>query len=89
MSQLGTITSKNQITLPVKLVKKLNLKPGEKIVFSEENGKLVLTPAERLVEELAGSVPVPKKWQGKDINEIIDLAKDEYFRKKYSKKIRR
>lgn len=86
MSQYGTITSKNQITLPVKISQKLNLKPGEKILFSEENGRIIMTPAVKLVEELAGSVPMPEKWKGKDMDEIIELAKEEYFKEKYSKK---
>lgn len=85
MSQYGTITSKNQITLPIKISQSLNLKPGEKILFSEENGRVVMTPAVKLVEELAGSVPMPKRWKGKDIDEIIELAKEEYFKEKYSK----
>lgn len=83
MSQYGTITSKNQITLPIKISQSLNLKPGEKILFSEENGRVVMTPAVKLVEELAGSVRLPKKWQGKDIDEVIELAKYEHFKKKY------
>ncbi len=86
MNQLATITSKQQLTLPVGLFRKAGFKIGQKVIVSEENGRLILTPAEKLVEELAGSVPVPKKWKGKDIDQIIEQAKDEYFQEKYNSK---
>jgi AbrB family looped-hinge helix DNA binding protein len=86
MLQYATITSKKQVTLPAKLVKKLNLKAGQKIAIAELNGELILTPAKKLVEELAGSVPTPPAWKGRDIDEIINEAKDQYFQEKYAQK---
>lgn len=86
MSQMATITSKKQLTLPSALFKKAGFKVGQKVIVTEENGSLKLTSAERLVEELAGSVPIPKKWQGKALDQIIDEARDEYFKNKYSPK---
>lgn len=35
---------KSQVTIPKKLVEKLNLKEGDKISIEEEEGKLILTP---------------------------------------------
>ena len=86
MNQMATITSKKQLTLPAELFRKAGLHIGQKVIVSEENGRLLLTPAELLVEELAGSVPIPKKWQGKDLDQIIHEARDEYFKSKYSHK---
>ena len=80
MSQIATITSKKQLTLPAELFRKAGLKIGQKVIVSEENGRLLLTPAELLVEELAGSVPIPKKWQGKSLSWIKENAIKEYFR---------
>lgn len=85
MTQSATITSKKQLTLPTKLFEKAGLRIGQKVLISEEGGRLIITPSERLVEELAGSVPVPKRWKGKDINTIIEEAKNEYFKEKYEK----
>lgn len=87
MNQFGTITSKNQLTLPAKFVRNLSLKPGHKVVISEENGKLTLTPARVIVEQLAGSVKIPKHMRGKDLDRVIEEAKDRYFREKYARKI--
>lgn len=86
MTQLGTITSKNQVTLPVEFVRNLNLKIGNKVVISEEEGKLVITPARLIVEQLAGSVKIPKHLQGKDLDEVIREAKRRHFSKKYAQK---
>lgn len=86
MSQIATITSKKQLTLPVSLFSKAGFRIGQKLIVSEDNGRLILTPAKKLVEELAGSVPMPKKWKGKNIDQIIEQAKDEYFKEKYNLK---
>lgn len=86
MSQMATITSKKQFTIPAVLFRKAGLSIGQKIVVSEENGRLILTPAEKLVEELAGSVPMLKKWKGKNIDWITEQAKNEYFEEKYKLK---
>ncbi|KKS46720.1 hypothetical protein A2781_04560 [Candidatus Gottesmanbacteria bacterium RIFCSPHIGHO2_01_FULL_42_27] len=77
--QIATITSKNQLTLPVDIVRKIGLKVGQKVIVSEEGGKVVITPAEDLVEELAGSLKMPKKWKGRSMEEIIEKSKREYF----------
>ncbi len=81
MNYIATITSKRQLTLPSKLTQKLNLKPGEKITIREENGHLVMTPTVRLVEELAGSLKLPNRFQGLDTQRIIEKAKEEFFTK--------
>ncbi len=86
MSQMATITSKKQLTIPAIIFREAGFKIGERVIFSQENGRVVITSAEKLVEELAGSVPIPKKWQGKDVDQIINEARDEYFREKYHKK---
>ncbi|EKD85465.1 MAG: hypothetical protein ACD_38C00018G0004 [uncultured bacterium] len=86
MTQMATITSKKQLTLPAEIFRKAGLKIGQKVIVSEDNGRLILTPAEKLVMELAGSVPRPKEWKGKSIDTIIEQVKDEYFSKKYNLK---
>lgn len=83
MSQMATITSKKQLTIPAQLFYEAGFKIGQKVIVTEENGSLKITPAEKLVEELAGSVPIPAKWKGKNLDRIIEEAKDEYFQEKY------
>jgi antitoxin PrlF len=40
--ELAKITSKGQITIPIQIRKKLNLKDGDKVVFIEQNGRVVI-----------------------------------------------
>jgi antitoxin MazE len=38
------LKQKSQVTIPKKIVEKLNLKVGDKIDIEEKDGKLILTP---------------------------------------------
>jgi len=40
--ELAKITTKGQITLPIQIRKKLNLKDGDKILFMEKDGKIFI-----------------------------------------------
>jgi bifunctional DNA-binding transcriptional regulator/antitoxin component of YhaV-PrlF toxin-antitoxin module len=42
MGQMGTISSKGQLVIPVELRTKYNLRPRTKVVFGEQNGKLTV-----------------------------------------------
>lgn len=85
MNYIATITSKRQLTIPVALFKKAKFAKGDRVLFEEENGKILLRSATALVEELSGSVKIPKRFYGLDADELIKKAKEEYFNKKYSK----
>lgn len=39
--ELAKITSKGQITIPKDIRDKLNLRPGDKVIFIEEDGKII------------------------------------------------
>lgn len=81
MTKTATITSKRQITIPAALFSKVGLAERQKVLISEEEGKLVITPIVGLIEKLAGSLEVPNRWKGKDIDTIIEESKAEYFAK--------
>lgn len=40
--ELAKITTKGQITIPIHIRKKLNLKDGDKVIFLELNGNVVM-----------------------------------------------
>lgn len=81
MTQMATITSKRQLTLPANIFEKAGLKIGQKVAVREENGSLIIVPPEKLLEELDGILTMPKKWEGKDLDEIIEESVMEYFKK--------
>ena len=56
----ATITSKGQVTLPKPIRDRLDLKAGDRIAFSvEDGGRLVVTPVTGSVMDLAGMLPSP------------------------------
>jgi bifunctional DNA-binding transcriptional regulator/antitoxin component of YhaV-PrlF toxin-antitoxin module len=84
ISQSGTLTSKGQITIPSKMIKSANFKKGQKIVFSFVDGKIYLETAINQVNQLAGSLTIPKKYQNIDLDNFIQQSKEEHFaNKKY------
>lgn len=83
MIYTATITSKKQLTLPVEAFRQVGLCIGQKVLIKEENGSLLITSAEKLVENLAGSISLPQQWQNKDIDKIIEEAKEEYLTAKH------
>lgn len=67
---------------------------GERRVKSKNSDKnasklrksFKISRAVALVEELAGSLKIPDHLRGKNLDKIIEEARDEYFMEKYSKK---
>jgi antitoxin PrlF len=55
----ATITSKGQTTIPREIREHLNLKPGDRVSFNIEDGRVVLRPKNRSVMQLAGMLKRP------------------------------
>jgi antitoxin PrlF len=77
------ITSKGQITIPIEVRKALNLKPGDRIeFFQNQDGEFVLFPKNRSIRDLegclAGLVP-PMTIE--EMDEAIGNAVAESFRR--------
>ncbi|NBP12257.1 MAG: AbrB/MazE/SpoVT family DNA-binding domain-containing protein [Actinobacteria bacterium] len=57
------ISSKNQITIPVEVLREVNLKPGDKVEFMiDKQERIILAPSDQAawkksLMELAGSMP--------------------------------
>ena len=43
--ELAKITTRGQITIPVEIRKKLGVKDGDKVIFLEENGRIIMENA--------------------------------------------
>lgn len=82
MTQIATITSKRQITIPISIFKKTGLKRGEKVIVTSEEGTIKMQPASDLIDELAGSVKTPLKYKNLSTNEIVSESKKDYFSQK-------
>ena len=83
MSQVTTLTTKGQATIPKEIRDKLGLKPGDKIRFTLENGHAVLRRAYPSLEEVMASLP-PLNMDI-SVEEAIELAKEERARELLAK----
>ena len=81
MPQLATITSKRQVTIPVKIFNELNLKEGQRLIVSRDQDALKFQSASNIVEKLSGSIEIPVRFRGLSPDKIIKKAKKEYFDK--------
>lgn len=86
MNQNATVTTKMQFTIPMSIAKIVGIQKGERVDVAEKGGQIIITPLKKLVEEIAGSIKVPKQLQGQDIDEAIKQAKLNYFKSKISGK---
>lgn len=81
MPEFSTITKKGQVTIPIALRKQWRLKPKEKVVFIEKEGKKAeIRPAVDFFK-LKGSVKSRKKYT----DEKADRAIAKYFVKPYAR----
>ncbi len=70
-----TLSSKNQITLPVAVVRRLDLHPGRRLTVRLEDDRIVLRPEpEDWVEYFRGSM---KGVYGKTFQEMDDYVRQE------------
>ncbi len=75
---ISTITTKGQITLPVKIRQTLGLHTGDKISFIlKDNHSIELIPVCTSVKSLKGMLPKHRKYVSiKDMNNAIEAAHD-------------
>ena len=57
----STMTAKGQTTIPAEIRKKLALKPGDRILYLEEDGKVRIVAADRRTRDLKGLLPKPER----------------------------
>lgn len=82
MTYAATITSKRQITLPAQLFSHLGLKTGQKLSIVARDGEFTMSPAVSSVYKLMGTLKRPKRYAHMDIDDMIEVAKNEYFSRK-------
>ena len=78
MVELATITTRGQLTLPIAVRKKLNVGEGSKVIFIEENGRVVIENAGMVAlrEAQEGMRGVAENLGIKDEQDVMDMIKD-------------
>lgn len=72
------IKQRGQITIPLKLRELLGLHEGTSLFIEVEDEKITLKPVKyklKTIDELYGSIKLPKNKRHLDIDEAIELAK--------------
>lgn len=82
MYQTATITSKRQLTIPADMYRRMNFVKQQKVILTLEARAIRIEPAVDLVNQLAGSLPLPRSFEGKDTERIIAEAKREYMKRR-------
>ena len=55
------VTAKGQTTIPAEIRKKLDLKPGDRLLYLEEEGRVRIVAADRRARDLKGLLPRPER----------------------------
>jgi AbrB family looped-hinge helix DNA binding protein len=76
--ELAKITTRGQITIPVEIRKKLRVKDGDKVIFVEENGRIIVDNAAMIAlrnaqEAFAGEA---ERLGLKTEQDVVDLVKE-------------
>ena len=67
----SAVTTKGQITVPAKMREKLGIKPGDRVGFIEEHGRLVLQPQPQGMAAAFGILKSTKSASLKEMNAAI------------------
>lgn len=86
--ELARITSKGQITIPVGIRKKLNLKEGDKVIFIEDGDKIIFANSSMIAlkefqEGMKGEAEKQGLYSEADVNKLVREVRKEMWEKKY------
>jgi AbrB family looped-hinge helix DNA binding protein len=76
--ELAKITTRGQITIPVAIRKKLGVKDGDKVIFMEENGRIIMENASMVALKNAQDAfaGVAEKLGLKNEEDVVNLVKE-------------
>ena len=86
--ELARITSKGQITIPVGIRKKLNLREGDKVIFIEDGEKIIFANSsmialKELQEGMKGEAEKQGLYSEADVNKLVREVRKEMWEKRY------
>ena len=87
--ELAKITTKGQITLPIQVRKKLNLKDGDKVLFMEEDGKIIIDNPSKLAileaqRDFSGLADELELKTEEDVVKLCKEVRKEIWEKNYA-----
>lgn len=73
--ELAKITTRGQITIPVEIRKRLGVKDGDKVIFLEENGRIIMENATMIALKNA-RYAFAGEAERVGLKDIVDLVKE-------------
>jgi AbrB family looped-hinge helix DNA binding protein len=88
MLDVAKISIKGQVTIPVEIRKKLGLKEGDKVVFMEKGGDVVLLNSNRLAfeefqREMAGEAETSGLNSEQDVVDLVGQIRDRKWKERH------
>lgn len=76
--ELAKITMRGQITIPVEIRRKLGVKDGDKVIFIEENGRIIMENAAMIALKNAQAAFAGEADRVglKTEQDVVDMVKD-------------
>lgn len=76
--ELAKVTSKGQITIPIDIRRKLGVKEGDKILFVEEQGRIIMmnSSMDALRKAQAAFTGEAERLGLKDEQDVVDLVSE-------------
>ena len=73
-SAVHKVTSKGQVTIPIDILREVDLKAGDRVVFSRRGRQIIVESAEDIVKSLYGvfSSHATEHDRNSDIQDLID-----------------
>ena len=87
--EISRVTSKGQITIPVEIRKKLNLKTGDKVVFIEDGDKVIFANSSmvalRNVQQIMkGEAEKQGLYTEEDVNNLVKSVRKDLWEKRHA-----
>ena len=89
MMEVAKITNRGQITIPIDIRKKLGVREGDKVIFLEDKGKIVVANAAKLAfanirEAFKGEAERLNIKDEKDVVNLVDEIRTDIWEKQYA-----
>ena len=87
--EVAKITSRGQITIPIDIRKKLGVREGDKVVFIEDQGRIVVANAAKIAfanmrEAFAGEAERLGLTDEQDVVALVDEVRKEMWEERYA-----
>ena len=88
MLDVSTVSVKGQVTIPVGIRRKLRIKGGDKVIFAEKNGEIVVVNANRVAFEdwqssMVGEAEKAGIYSTQDVVDMVNDVRKEIWERDY------